>query len=384
MIARRLAASPLIAVVAAVAAGCDGGAGPTSVAWVWAGEATTCANTYDRHLWCWGANAAGQVGDGTTANRDAPVRPAGDPKDVSFVYSASGDTCVVQQSRLVCWGVSSGGDGGIVSQPGALVPTPQAVMPDAITNVANPPGARCVVKLDGSAWCWGNGGGFLGDGSDMGSAVPVPVITLSTGVTALLGTGTAAYALKADGTVWGWGAVGGAKLMATAQPLALTPVAIVRTDDSLLDGIRQISGQGACVCALADDRRISCWGAVVTAGTSSDAAIDIGAGGTAPPALEIAVGGNSICLIDATAAVQCAGGNANGQLGDGTTTNRFTMAPVSGLPARALHVAAGGGHYCALLDDLTLWCWGANGGGQLGLGDEVDHPRPAQVKFGPS
>src|SRR5262245_29521702 len=85
------------------AAGCDG-MPATSVAWAWAGPARTCATTYDRRFWCWGAD----VGDGTGEARDVPTRPSGDLKDVGFAASDLFDTCVVRAGRLLCWGTNSG------------------------------------------------------------------------------------------------------------------------------------------------------------------------------------------------------------------------------------------------------------------------------------
>jgi alpha-tubulin suppressor-like RCC1 family protein len=39
---------------------------------------------------------------------------------------------------------------------------------------------------------------------------------------------------------------------------------------------------------------------------------------------------------------------------------------------KVVALAAAGDHTCALLDDARLKCWGANGSGELGLGDTVD------------
>ena len=75
------------------------------------------------------------------------------------------------------------------------------------------------------------------------------------------------------------------------------------------------------------------------------------------------------------------GANEFGQLGDGSTTNldRASFVPVT-FPAEAVSdVAVGGGHSLALLNDGTVWAWGANGSGQLGLRDTLDRPEPIQV-----
>ena len=63
------------------------------------------------------------------------------------------------------------------------------------------------------------------------------------------------------------------------------------------------------------------------------------------------------------------GDNNNGELGDGTTTDR--TAPPStdvnlGSGYTAIGISSGDGHTCAMLDDGDMKCWGARGGGQLG------------------
>ena len=67
--------------------------------------------------------------------------------------------------------------------------------------------------------------------------------------------------------------------------------------------------------------------------------------------------------------VRCWGSNNNGQLGDGTSTDRSSP-PSSdinlGSGYTAIGVSAGGGHTCAMLQDGDMKCWGARGGGQLG------------------
>ena len=95
-------------------------------------------------------------------------------------------------------------------------------------------------------------------------------------------------------------------------------------------------------------------------------------------AVALAVGGDHTCLLFSDGQVGCLGDNEFGQLGLGDTDNRGTrpehlganIALVS-LPdgTRAISLAAGGQHVCAVLDDASVRCWGRGDSGQLGLGN---------------
>ena len=82
-----------------------------------------------------------------------------------------------------------------------------------------------------------------------------------------------------------------------------------------------------------------------------------------PPVRAIAAGANHSLAIDNAGAVWSWGWNQSGQLGDGTTTDRLAPAAVPGL-ANATAIAAGDGHSLALLADGTVWQWGADLAGQ--------------------
>ncbi len=100
----------------------------------------------------------------------------------------------------------------------------------------------------------------------------------------------------------------------------------------------------------------------------------------APGWNEQAVGGAHTCgLRYPEATLWCWGANADGQLGLGDRTDRKVPTTVPG-GERWKSIGAGRAHTCAVQADRTLWCWGDNTHGQLGLGsDRADHNRPRQV-----
>ena len=94
--------------------------------------------------------------------------------------------------------------------------------------------------------------------------------------------------------------------------------------------------------------------------------------------MAIAAGGYHSLALDGTGAVWTWGDNEFGQLGDGTTTNRFAPVTVSGL-SNVVTVAAGQYHSLALDATGIVWAWGRNDAGQLGDGTTTDRPAPVQV-----
>jgi alpha-tubulin suppressor-like RCC1 family protein len=92
----------------------------------------------------------------------------------------------------------------------------------------------------------------------------------------------------------------------------------------------------------------------------------------------VAAGASHTLALKADRTVWAWGGNANGQLGDGTTTSRTTPTSIAGL-SNVVAVAAGASHTIAVRADGTLLTWGANGSGQLGDGTSAQKTLPVQV-----
>ena len=152
-----------------------------------------------------------------------------------------------------------------------------------------------------------------------------------------------------------------------------------------------VTAGDAHTCAILDDGTLRCWGANAsgqlglgnttsrgnTAGNmgANLPAVDLGAGRTATA---ITAGANHTCALLDNATVKCWGANSVGRLGLGDTAARGDAAGEMGdsLPTvnlgtgrTATAITAGSAHTCALLDNATVKCWGNNGSGQLGLGD---------------
>jgi alpha-tubulin suppressor-like RCC1 family protein len=98
------------------------------------------------------------------------------------------------------------------------------------------------------------------------------------------------------------------------------------------------------------------------------------------PWTQIAAGDFHTCGIRTGGTLWCWGDNLFGQLGiavyAGEDRPRQVTIPA---PGGWASVTAGYGHTCATRTDGTLWCWGQNYFGQLGIGNYTSHNRPQQV-----
>jgi alpha-tubulin suppressor-like RCC1 family protein len=104
----------------------------------------------------------------------------------------------------------------------------------------------------------------------------------------------------------------------------------------------------------------------------------------------LALGAHHSCAV-INGAADCWGRNDHGQLGNGSYADSSVPQAVSGLPLPVIAIAGGGrdgdsdvgsGHTCALLNDASLWCWGANGNSQLGDGTNISQTLPVEVALG--
>jgi alpha-tubulin suppressor-like RCC1 family protein len=93
----------------------------------------------------------------------------------------------------------------------------------------------------------------------------------------------------------------------------------------------------------------------------------------------LAAGWNHTCAINGEGGVMCWGNNGEGQLGDGSRTNRTKPVSVNNLTERAVAVAAGWGHTCILTEAGGVKCWGRNKFGELGSGTAVRSTEPVDV-----
>ena len=208
---------------------------PVEVGWIFdavpisvGGSNHTCAFAAAGTPQCWGANGHGQLGDGTTTDRrrTVPVLNFGDA-DATAIATGSDHTCaVVTDGTLRCWGYNASGQLGNGTTTERHTPVTVSAISTA-TTVAAGYFHTCAVLSDGTARCWGHGfNGQLGDGAGTNRLDPVTVSGIST-ATAVAAGDWHSCALLVDGVVrcWGWNEYGELGDGTTTQ--RNTPVAVV-------------------------------------------------------------------------------------------------------------------------------------------------------------
>jgi alpha-tubulin suppressor-like RCC1 family protein len=150
-----------------------------------------------------------------------------------------------------------------------------------------------------------------------------------------------------------------------------------------LSNVNEFSAAAETGCALLADHSLRCWGwaffGAVGNGTLSNTGIykPVTVTGIAN-AIGIYGGYAHFCALLADSTVKCWGSNADGQLGDQTHTNQPEPQVVAGLSG-VTALAPGFRHTCALMSDHTVQCWGKNTNGQLGNGTTGATLRPVAV-----
>lgn len=174
-----------------------------------AGAAHNLARSNAGHVYVWGYNAYGQLGDGSYVNRTMAYRlPSfGNLTTAQSVVAGGSFSAVVdQKDRLYLFGNNGSGQCGLpVTGTGAVLATPfPRLIPgvEGVKKVALGTAHILVLKKDGTLLAWGyNTFGQLGNGMKQDSSAPVTVMT---GVSDIAAFGNSSYALK--GGVWyGWG-----------------------------------------------------------------------------------------------------------------------------------------------------------------------------------
>jgi alpha-tubulin suppressor-like RCC1 family protein len=355
--------------------------GLTNAVAVAAGGGHTCALLADDTGRCWGANGSGELGNGTTSVSRTPTTVAGGGGSVTARAVAAGGshTCALRaNSTISCWGHNFVGQLGDGTTTDRSSPVSVSGLTNAVAIVAG--GFHtCAILAAGTARCWGaNNQGELGDGTTTSRLSPVSVSGLTNAVAVAAG-GTHTCALLADGKARCWGANDSGQVGAGhTSPLGSPPVSVTGLTNAVA-----ITAGADHTCALLADGTVRCWGrnseGQLGDGTTTDRSSPVSVAGLSN-AVAITAGADHTCALLADGTARCWGFNTDGELGEGTSSlPRSVPSTVSGL-TNAGGIAGGANHTCALAAAGNEYCWGYNVNGQLGDNTTSQRLTPVAVK----
>ena len=349
-----------------------------------AGSKHTCLVMDGGQVSCWGDNSHSQLGNGSS-DRRSPILPGSLGVNRTAVEISTGAwfTCaLLDDGSVSCWGDNSQGSLGDGTYVTRNTPTPTNSLGANRTAVAITAGHShaCALLDDGSVSCWGwNQFGQLGDGTYANRNMPTPTNSFGANrtATAISAGSTHTCALLNDGTVscWGYGNHGRLGNVLGNSQWSPTPT------NSLGRPAIAISAGTAHTCAILNDNSLSCWGGNAAGqlgdGTTSNRNSPTPVIGLSPnrTVIEVAAGYHHTCAILDDGSVRCWGGNAErdpnyGELGDGANSDSLSPVNLTGHGANltAISIAAGTHHTCSVFEDGSVGCWGWNSDGQLGIG----------------
>lgn len=202
--------------------------GITNAVAVSAGYEHACALLSTGHVECWGSDMNGELGDGQIGEPSSTPVPVSGISTATSVASGSSDSCAVLTSgHVYCWGWNGEGELGDGSRLESPTPVEVSGITDA-TAVSAGDHDVCALLANGEISCWGvNGSGQIGDGS-IGEDVltPAPVSGITSGEAVSVG-GTHACAQVGVNGVECWGQNGDGELgNGGTQKESATPVPV--------------------------------------------------------------------------------------------------------------------------------------------------------------
>lgn len=342
------------------------------------GQRHTCATLQSGKVFCWGDNEDGKLGDGTTAQSNAPKEPVlvNVTGGIGKVIATYDSTFVLGGAGAVfATGTNNYGELGLGNDEGAFVPTVAPLFTGA-TSVASGRNFSCAL-FSGTVRCVGrNRTGELGDGTKTDKVLAVVDAQGLTDATELVAGEGFACAKRSGGEIRCWGSndsgelgIGFSRTQATPFPLSAS-YAHMAAGNSVGCGI---TAAGALRCAGYDSGGLGTGTATYVTLPTPATVSGLSTGVTA-----VTVGQDFACALHSGAA-KCWGQNGGGQLGTGGNTASLSPAQVTGLDANVTDIAAGRQGFACAVQSGAAKCWGLNSQGQLGNGSNATSSTPVQV-----
>jgi alpha-tubulin suppressor-like RCC1 family protein len=363
-----------------------------------------------QEIWGTGYNAFGQLGTGNSAvtkvltrviAASGPTENNFFPAAISAATGANHTLALDPDGNVWGWGRNQHGQVGNGnridrSRPARVRASASAFFTNVIAISAGGE-FSLALKGDGTVWAWGlNNSGQFGDGTTTNSDYPVQVKKPESegegfleNIVAISAGGSHCMALRSDGTVWTWGYGGQGRLGDGMNATQTRPVQVLgEFGDDVLTRIVAVSAGTSHSLALRADGYVFAWGFNDHGAIGDNTQIhrpvpvpvvDNAVSGNLGDVISISAGSEYSLAVKRDGSVYSWGTNFHGVLGIDLTSPldyrdlHKRISPVrvhnvgnAGLLTNCVSVAAGSYHATALRSDGTIVSWGYNEAGALG------------------
>ena len=309
-----------------------------------------------------------------------PAVPPGAPTNLQGSVSTGWYHSLVARpdGTVAAFGLNNVGQLGNNTIADSHVPIPVPGL-SGVTQVAAGYAHSLALKTDGTVWAWGyNSVGQLGNDTVIDSHVPIPVPGLS-GVVAISTSFEHNLALKADGTVWAWGLNNYGQLGIGSVTETHHPTKV----DGLANMVSISAGYAHSLASRADGS-VWAFGLNNTGQLGNNTVTDSHGPIQAfniMSAVAVSAGASHSVALRGDGVVMTWGYNGYGQLGNNTTADAHMAIEVPTLTGITAISADGGYDTMARKTDGSLWAFGYNANGQLGNNTTTGAPAPVQIQI---
>ena len=338
-------------------------------------------------LYAWGNNKDGQLGLGLTDEYVAYNKKVDIPGKVKLIKCAgenlteSACYVITEDGALYVWGKNSYGQLGVGDEVNKNTPIKVTAINGKVMEliISNSFSVYAILE-DGSLYSWGNNYyGELGVGDEVNKNTPTKV-NLPSKIKELITTGSSVYALMEDGSLYAWGYNYHDELGIGSNEDKNTPTKV-----NLPSKIKElITTNGPSVYALMEDSSLYSWGNNESGqlGVGDEVNKNTPTKVNLPSKIkELITTGSSVYALMEDSSLYSWGDNIFGQLGVGDEVNKKNTPTKVNLPGKIKELITNGLSSYAILEDSSLYSWGYNSYGQLGVGDEVNRNTPTKVNL---
>eukprot|EP00262_Sarcandra_glabra_P007883 TRINITY_DN20990_c0_g1_i1.p1 TRINITY_DN20990_c0_g1~~TRINITY_DN20990_c0_g1_i1.p1 ORF type:complete len:441 (+),score=87.48 TRINITY_DN20990_c0_g1_i1:226-1548(+) len=313
---------------------------------------------------------------------------AGTTRQLLLISAGASHSVALLSGNIVCsWGRGEDGQLGHGDAADRLFPTLLSALDGceivSITCGADHTTAYSESRMQVYSWGWGDFG-RLGHGNSSDLFTPQPIKALQGIKIKQIACGDShCLAVTMEGVVRSWGRNQNGQLGLGTTDDSLVPQ-IIQAFQGI--SVKMIAAGAEHTAAVTEDGELYGWGwgryGNLGLGDRNDRLVPQKVSAVGQKMVLVACGWRHTISVSASGYLYTYGWSKYGQLGHGDFEDHLIPHQLEALSSNCISQISGGWrHSMALTSDGRLYGWGWNKFGQVGVGDNVDHCSPVQVRF---